>query len=244
MRQPTSCANLQREAAALGDSGWYLLQDLSIHGAISGGVPETRLTRPAVLALAKLIREGLVVSVPTCFGPAYVLSAHAKRLLNVHSTWVTRPEMAAQQLLLRQTGQVLHRHGWQRQLPGRLPYPKYQRMDGRIAYVLVNLHSSTSRRVRRILTKYRAQLLREGAVLLVFSRHWKRLRHLVDWGNGLLEVAPLNLLLAGPGRPSPGSLTRGGEVADHIPIDPWLDDVRREMRQDDDAVGKRTANDL
>ncbi len=133
--------------------------------------------------------------VPTQVGQAYVLSARAKRALKIHSTWITRPEIAARQVLQRRLGAVLRRCHWQLQACGALPYPRYARPDGRIAYVVVRVRGPRSRGVRRILEKYRTRLLREGAVLMVFSRQWKRLRRLAEHSHGLLEVAPLDLRL-------------------------------------------------
>ncbi len=143
-----------------------------------------------------LVANGWMVRVPTPEGLAYVLGSRAKRRFGVRSTWITRPELAARQLLIRKVDIVLAQYGWQRTSGGLLPYPRYRRPDGRPAYLVAGRTGLCVRTVSRMLERCRAQLLREGAVLLVISSRWTRLRPLVTRSNGLLTVAKLPLFLA------------------------------------------------
>ncbi len=188
----------RHEIADLGAGGLLILQDLLAQGAAPREVLVRLIPDGSATTLELLIQEGLLVSVPTRLGTVYVLSAKAKRVLNVRSSWITRPEMATRQVLHRRLGEVLRRQGWHPEAPGALPYPRYRRPDGRAAYVLVSLHGPRSRAVRRVLEAHRASLLREGAVLTVYGRQWRRLRHLAQGSNGLLEVAPLDPALTAP----------------------------------------------
>lgn len=177
-------------AAELGVRGWGILADLVVHGAMRGDMVVRELTTGAMPAWDLFRRRGLVVAVPTSVGTAYVPSPRAKRLLGICSNWTTRPELAARQLMQRDLDAKLQGRRWQRLARGPLPYPRYQRPDGRTTYVVTGVRGPRSGTVRRILERYRIQLLREGAVLLVVTRQWSWLRRLAGRSNGLLVVAP------------------------------------------------------
>ncbi len=174
-----------------------LLEDVFARGAIPEEMLDDALRRSPPVR-ARLVQGGWLVAVPTPVGVAYVLGARAKALFGIRSTWVTRPELAARQLLLRRVDAVLRSWQWRRLEPGALNYPRYHRPDGCPAYLLADPRGLRSRTIRRILDRHRTELLREGAVLLVISATWKRLRRLAARSNGLLIVAPLPGTVSAP----------------------------------------------
>jgi hypothetical protein len=154
-----------------------LLKDVLVHGAVPSNVLERTIEDGSCLG-DWLVAHGWMVRVPTPEGMAYVLGPKAKRRFGVRSTWITRPELAARQLLTRKIDIVLAQCGWQRTSGGLLPYPRYRRPDGRPVYLVAGRTGLSARTVSRILERWRPQLLREGAGLLIISSRWTRLQPL------------------------------------------------------------------
>lgn len=169
-----------------------ILEDVLVHGAIPKELLSQRSAGGSLPAGDLLIGKGWLVGVPTPEGVAYVLSPRAKQWLGVHSTWVTRPDLAARQLLLRKIDAVLTQSGWLR-AQGALPYPRYRDRAGRLIYVTASRNGLRSGTVRRMLDRHRAHLVREGAVLLVLTAHWRSLQDVAARSNGLLAAGPLSL---------------------------------------------------
>lgn len=167
-----------------------LLEDALRRGAIGGESLERTLQDGSSLR-HWLEAKGWMVRVPTPEGVAYVLSPQAKRWLGVRSSWITRPELAARQVLHRRIVGVLEQWGWYQVRGGVLPYLCYRRPDGRPTYVVASRRGLSARTVRRMLDRCRAPLLREGAVLLVISPDCRWLKSLAMRSNGLLTLAPL-----------------------------------------------------
>jgi hypothetical protein len=169
-----------------------LLEDLRENGAASVEDIERYLRGcGSPCSVEDLAALGEIAPVPTDLGTVYVLGPRGKRRLGVRSAWRTRPEVALEQLLARRVRAVLEAAGWRRDGTGSLPIPRYRREDGRAAYVLVKARGPRSRSVRRMLAEYRTQLIREGAVLVIFTPDRGRLAHLEEDSNGLLSVRSL-----------------------------------------------------
>lgn len=153
--------------------------------------------------LTDLLAMGMIAEVSTKLGMVYILGPRGKKHLGIHSSWITRPDAALDQVLSRRVREKLEASGWRLDNPGSLPYPRYLRPDGRPAYVLVSSTGPRARSLRRLLEQYRTCLLREGAVLVVCTVRWKSLCRVADGSNGLVEVRPLELSTMGLPPPSP-----------------------------------------
>jgi hypothetical protein len=136
-----------------------LLLDLKEHGAALAG--DLRRWFPSSAAarvrLLQLVRAGCIEVVGHHHGcRLFALGPAGKRCFGIHSNWRTRPQEAIRQVIWRRCHAQLVVEG-------------YRKSSGQTLVVQVFATGPSARHLRGLLRQYRPSLVREGAVLCVFS---------------------------------------------------------------------------
>ena len=149
-----------------------LLLDLKDHGAalaedLRRWFPSSAAAR---VRLLQLVRAGCIEVVGHHHGRRlFALGPAGKRCFGIHSNWRTRPQEAFRQVIWRRCHAQLVVEGYRRVATWHGGLTLYRKSSGQTLVVQVFATGPSARHLRGLLRQYRPSLVREGAVLCVFS---------------------------------------------------------------------------
>ena len=138
-----------------------------------------------------LLDEKYLTQIPTPLGELFLLGPEGRRALGLSPFYLSPPEAAATQLIRRRVKERLETEGWQYLGQPSRNLLLFVTNEGNRAYVLARYGDYTARSVRRVLASVSSRLIREGSILLVWTRQHHKLLQLEKKTNGLLTVRTL-----------------------------------------------------
>ena len=168
-----------------------LLKDLQAFGAET---PERLLKKYEQTAINQLLEEKYLAQIPTPLGTLLLLGSEGRRTLGLSAFYLSPPEAAATQLIRRRVKERLELEGWHYQGRPSRNLLLFVTDEDSNAYVAARYSDYTARSVRRVMASVSSRLIREGAVLLVWTRQSHRLLHLKKKTNGLLTIRTLDFV--------------------------------------------------
>jgi hypothetical protein len=124
------------------------------------------------MRLVQLVRARYVEVVGHHHGHRiFALGPGGKRYLGIHSNWRTRPQEAVRQAVWRQCHAQLVAEGYRRMGPWHGGLVLYRKPSSPALAVQVFDTRPSARHVRKLLRQILPELIREGAVLCLFSPH-------------------------------------------------------------------------
>lgn len=149
-----------------------LLLDLKVQGAVLADdlrawFPSSAAVRVRLLGL---VRSGYIEVVGRHGGQRiFALGPRGKRHLGIRSSWRTRPQEAFRQVIWRRCHARLVAEGYYRAGPWRGGLVLYRGTTGPALAVQVFATGPSTRHLRALFKKIRPALIRDGALLCVFS---------------------------------------------------------------------------
>lgn len=170
------------------------MNDLHERGAEE---PERLHLHHGQATLQTLFQEKWLALVPTPLGELVVLGSAGRRALNLSPFYLSPPEAAATQLIRRRIRDALELRGWQYQGRPSRNLMLFVTEQGQRVYVLARYGDYHPRSVCRVLATVRADLMREGGILLLWTQHPQRFRAVARRANELLVLHPYGWPLGG-----------------------------------------------
>lgn len=175
----------------LGDAIVELLDDLHTFGAEK---PERLYGQHGQAQVDHLLAKRYLAQIPTPLGELLLLGPEGRKALGLSPFYLSPPEAAATQLIRRRVKEKLELENWHYQGKPSRNLMLFFTEEGEKAYVLARYGDYTARSVRRVLASVSPKLIKEGAVLLVWSKQSHRLLHLEKRTNGLLTLRTLDFV--------------------------------------------------
>ena len=174
-----------------GDAILALLEDLHEFGAEEPG----RLYRQyGQASIDNLLENKVLAQIPTPLDKLFLLGPEGRKALGLSPFYLSPPEAAATQLIRRRVKEKLELENWHYQGRPSRNFMLFVTNDGSKAYVLAHYGDYTARSVRRVIASVSSKLIKEGAVLLVWTKNTHRLLHLEKKTNSLLTVRKLDFV--------------------------------------------------
>ena len=168
-----------------------LLEDLHEFGAEA---PEQLYGKYGQAQVDHRLQARYLAQIPTPLGKLFLLGPEGRRTLGLSPFYLSPPEAAATQLIRRRVKERLELESWHYQGKPSRNLMLFVTDEGTRAYVLARYGDYTARSVRRVLASVSSKLIKEGAVLLVWTKTTHRLLHLEQKTNGLLIIRTLDFV--------------------------------------------------
>ena len=154
-----------------------LLTDLHEHGAEE---PQHLNERYGEQEVSNLLKSNHLARIPTPLGELILLGPQGRHALNLSPFYKSPPEAAATQLVRRRVREKLEAQGWAYQGKVTRNLLCFVTGEGKTAYILARYGDYTARSVRRVLATHKSRLISESALLIIVTRHPRRLQRLKE----------------------------------------------------------------
>ena len=168
-----------------------LLEDLLEFGAEE---PSRLYGRYGQASIDNLLKTNHLARIPSPLSELFLLGPEGRKALGLSPFYLSPPEAAATQLIRRRVKERLELEAWHYQGKPSRNLRLFVNDEGDKAYVLARYGDYTARSVRRVLASVSPKLIKEGAVLLVWTRRTHRLLHLQKKTNDLLTLRKLDFV--------------------------------------------------